>query len=407
MINMSKKRKTTKESTNSSSSIIEYYKNVLMEKVPDALESKTMDDTYSSGYILYDEIVGGIPKGRMINIASEPGAGKTTFAVNIISNLLRLNENIIIIYIDTEGSMSYRRLKELGVDIDNEKLLYLQPKTLESAYASMMTILKEKKEMGHDKEIVFCFDSITATPSQLELTSFEDKETGTNQIGFRARVNSKTLPVLNSLLNQTNSTFLMINQLRKNINMGFNSFIGPQEEIVGGLSLLYYSSQDIRLTVKSKFKNLFESQDILGKVVYFKAKKNRLLSPLIEFPMVLNYQKGFDNVLSLFVFLQDLNKSDFKQVGLEGTFYTSGPVYKIVDLKTNSELSFRLSEFADKYNEDESFRNAVNRLVITLIRRLYKKYPDDYIYDETEEKIEVLDNNTTVSEPEIEDLLSE
>lgn len=404
---MSKKRKTTKESTNSSSSIIEYYKNVLMEKVPDALESKTMDDTYSSGYILYDEIVGGIPKGRMINIASEPGAGKTTFAVNIISNLLRLNENIIIIYIDTEGSMSYRRLKELGVDIDNEKLLYLQPKTLESAYASMMTILKEKKEMGHDKEIVFCFDSITATPSQLELTSFEDKETGTNQIGFRARVNSKTLPVLNSLLNQTNSTFLMINQLRKNINMGFNSFIGPQEEIVGGLSLLYYSSQDIRLTVKSKFKNLFESQDILGKVVYFKAKKNRLLSPLIEFPMVLNYQKGFDNVLSLFVFLQDLNKSDFKQVGLEGTFYTSGPVYKIVDLKTNSELSFRLSEFADKYNEDESFRNAVNRLVITLIRRLYKKYPDDYIYDETEEKIEVLDNNTTVSEPEIEDLLSE
>jgi RecA/RadA recombinase len=405
---MSRKRKTTKNSTNdSSSSIIEYYKNVLMEKVPDALEGRTMDDTYSSGYLLYDEIIGGIPKGRIINIASEPGAGKTTLAVNIISNLLKLYENIIVVYIDTEGSMSYRRLKELGVDIDDEKLLYLQPKTLESAYASMMTILKEKKEMGHDKEIVFCFDSITATPSQLELSSFEDKDSGTNQIGFRARVNSKTLPVINSLLNQTSSTFLMINQLRKNINMGYSSFFTPQEEIVGGLSLLYYSSQDIRLTVKSKFKNLFESQDILGKVVYFKAKKNRLLSPLIEFPMVLNYQKGFDNVLSLFVFLQDLNKSDFQQVGLEGTFYTSGPVYRIVDLKTNEEISFRSTEFVDKYNSDEKFRNTVNRLVITLIRRLYKKYPDDYIYDETEEKIEVLDNNTTVSEPEIEDLLNE
>jgi len=269
---MAKKKKST-ETSNSTNSIIEYYKNILTEKVPDALESKTMDDTYSSGYILYDEIVGGIPKGRIINIASEPGAGKTTFAVNLISNLIKLYDNIIVVYIDTEGSMSYRRLKELGVDIDNEKLLYLQPKTLESAYASMITILKEKKEMNHDKEIVFCFDSITATPSQQELLSFEDTDNVSNQIGFRARVNSKTLPVLNSLLNQTNSTFIMINQLRKNINMGFNSFMGPQEEIVGGLSLLYYSSQDIRLTVKSKFKNLFESQDVLGKVVYFKEKQ--------------------------------------------------------------------------------------------------------------------------------------
>lgn len=381
-------RKKNEEKEKMVSSIIEYYKNVLSEKVPDVLESKTMDETYPTGFLLYDEIIGGIPKGRIVNIASDPGCGKTTLLVQLAANLIKLqedkNENVFVVYIDTEGSMSYRRFKELGLDID--KLLYIQPKTLESAYASILTILKEKKEMGNSGDIVFCFDSITATPTQLELTSFETDEGINNQIGFRARVNSKTLPVLSSILTQTNSTLIMVNQLRKNIQMGYGSFMTPQEEIVGGLSLLYYSSQDIRLTVKGSFKNLFENQDILGKVVYFKAKKNRLMSPLIEFPMVLDYNKGFDNVLSLFVFLQDISKSDFKQVNLENTFYTSGPVYKIVDLHNNKEISFKSSEFVERYNKDKEFQRVVNTLVITFIRRMYKKYPDDYIYTENVEK---------------------
>lgn len=381
-------RKKNEEKEKMVNSIIEYYKNVLSEKVPDVLESKTMDETYPTGFLLYDEIIGGIPKGRIVNIASDPGCGKTTLLVQLAANLIKLqedkNENVFVVYIDTEGSMSYRRFKELGLDID--KLLYIQPKTLESAYASILTILKEKKELGNNNDIVFCFDSITATPTQLELTSFENDEGINNQVGFRARVNSKTLPVLSSILTQTNSTLIMVNQLRKNIQMGYGSFMAPQEEIVGGLSLLYYSSQDIRLTVKGSFKNLFENQDMLGKVVYFKAKKNRLMSPLIEFPMVLDYNKGFDNVLSLFVFLQDINKSDFKQVNLENTFYTSGPVYKIVDLHSNKEISFKSSEFVERYNEDKEFQKVVNTLVITFIRRMYKKYPDDYIYTENIEK---------------------
>lgn len=360
-----------KETGNSNvSSVMEIFQEIARES--NLTESKLMDDIFDTPILVFNELIGGIPKGRIVNIASEPGAGKTTLMVQFLSHLRR-KYNTNIIYIDTEQSMSQRRFSELGLNI--EEILYVQPQTLEDAYTFILKVLQKKKDLNDMEPMVIAFDSITATPTKKDI-QIDDDTDFQQQVGHRARINSKVIPIIQTFASQTNTTILMINQLRKNIQIGFGMFGGPQEEIVGGLSLLYYASVDVRLTQSNAKNKMLESNEINGKLVWAKAKKNRLMSPMIEFPMILDFHNGFDDDLSSLAFLLEYDEYSKE-------FLQTGSWYKIKDVPgvSDREFSFRLSEYKQMCQTNPEFKQVVDNVVAYICRTEFKNIPHESVVE--------------------------
>lgn len=360
-----------KETGNSNvSSVMEIFQEIARES--NLTESKLMDDIFDTPILVFNELIGGIPKGRIVNIASEPGAGKTTLMVQFLSHLRR-KYNTNIIYIDTEQSMSQRRFSELGLNI--EEILYVQPQTLEDAYTFILKVLQKKKDLNDMEPMVIAFDSITATPTKKDI-QIDDDTDFQQQVGHRARINSKVIPIIQTFASQTNTTILMINQLRKNIQIGFGMFGGPQEEIVGGLSLLYYASVDVRLTQSNAKNKMLESNEINGKLVWAKAKKNRLMSPMIEFPMILDFHNGFDDDLSSLSFLLEYDEYSKE-------FLQTGSWYKIKDVPgvSDREFSFRLSEYKQMCQTNPEFKQVVDNVVAYICRTEFKNIPHEAVVE--------------------------
>lgn len=380
------KRKSESKTTTRNDGILKIFEDIAKET--NITEANLMDDIFDTPLTVFNELIGGIPRGRIVSIAAEPGAGKTTLMVQIIAHLQKHEESNII-YIDTEQSMSRRRFTELGLDID--KILYIQPQTLEDAYTFIIKALQRKQELGDMSPLLIAFDSITATPTKKDIQS--DETDFQQQVGHRARINSKAIPIIQTYTSKTNTTFLMINQLRKNINMGYGSFFAPQDEIVGGLSLLYYAAVDIRLTSSLASKNkLLESNEIDGKLVWTKTKKNRLMTPMIEFPMILDYKNGFDNDLSNLAFLLEFDEysKDYLQVG---------SWYKAKNILTGKEYSFRLSDYKQMCTDDPEFRQTIDDLVVYICRKEFKGMKDEVIIDElTNRRIKDTRNSNIVGE---------
>lgn len=367
---MARKKSEVELKTHENSGILKIFEEIAKET--NVSETNLMDDIFDTPLTVFNELIGGIPKGRIVSIASEPGAGKTTLLVQTISHLQK-HETCNIIYIDTEQSMSRRRFTELGLDID--KILYVQPQTLEDTYTFIIKVLQRKQELNDMTPLLIAFDSVTATPTKKDIQQ-SDETDFQQQVGYRARINSKVIPIIQTYISKTNTTFLMINQLRKNINVGYSSFFTPQDEIVGGLSLLYYSAIDLRLSSSLSNKNkLLESNEIDGKLVWAKAKKNRLMTPMIEFPLLLDYKNGFDNDLSNLAFLLEFDEysKDYLQ---------TGSWYRIKNILTGKEYSFRLSEYKQMCTDNPEFRQTVDDLVVYICRKEFKGLKDEVIVDE-------------------------
>ncbi len=356
---------------------IEKYEELLYEEYKEQFENNyTMDEILKTGFVLYDEIIGGIPVGRYILISSEPGQGKTTLMVQIQQSLQRQNHRVM--YFDSEQSMSKRRMEELGLDFN--KVIYVIPTTLEKMYQMINYVTKKKEQSGDEKPFVFCVDSNTSTITEQELNNPEDMR----QIQLRQRVNSQWIPRLTQNLVKSKSTLIMISQERTLLNNS-NSFFGPQTEVVGGMQLLYYQSQDIRLKIGSE--KQVDMFNINGQIIKFKQRKNRVGYTGIEFPMVIDRDKyGFVNSLSNFVFLKDINKQEMKLQNLDEPFLSSSGGWWVLKFPFDKyEKKFRSQETHDLYSTDLDFKRHLDGQVITYIRRRYGKNFDGYYLDDDPE----------------------
>lgn len=348
----------------------------------------------NTGLVLYDEIIGGIPLGKMVSIQSSEGVGKTTLLVMLLGYIQKTQKDVIVVYLDSENSMTFQRMSNLGLN-DLDKILYLQPSTLDEGYQMIYDLLKQ--QYSENLSFVFQYDSITASPTK------QDIEGGLSQaqISLKARLNSQVLPKLIKPLKDTNSTLIMINQLRSNLKMGFGSFGKPDEDITGGRQIKFYQSQDIRL--KQGERKEIEKYDFEGRVVKVKQNKNRLKSPLIEFPLILNYDKGFDNQLSNYYFLTSfLTKADYKKIGINPPVVNKGGWYSFdnqlyKDVLDVPENSFRSIEFSTYYNENEDVRKFIDGYVKTICQRLYEYKKDNYIYEIKKIKEQKENKDTKVS----------
>lgn len=235
--------------------------------------------------------IGGLPRGRVIEIFGSEGSGKTTVALHAIAEVQR--QGGIAVFIDAEHSLNPRYAQALGVDADN--LLISQPDTGEQALEIADTLVRS----GAVDIIVI--DSVAALVPQAEL----EGDMGDVHVGLQARLMSQALRKLTGSVSKTNTCLVFINQLREKVGVLW----GNPETTPGGRALKFYAS--VRIEVR-RSETLRHGNEIVGIRVHAKVVKNKLSPPFREATFDLLYGRGISRVgevLDMAVSLQIIEKS--------------------------------------------------------------------------------------------------
>ena len=235
--------------------------------------------------------IGGIPKGRIIEIFGPESSGKTTLALHMIAECQKRGGEAA--FIDAEHALDPVYAKHLGVDIDN--LIVSQPDTGEQA----LEIAEALVRSGAIDIIVV--DSVAALVPKAEI----DGDMGDAHVGLQARLMSQALRKLAGVLNKSNTAIVFINQLREKVGIMF----GNPETTPGGRALKFYSSVRVEIRRSEAIKN---GTEIVGNKVNIKVVKNKVAPPFKSTQVDIIYGKGISRdgeVLDLAVDKDIVDKS--------------------------------------------------------------------------------------------------
>lgn len=293
-------------------------------------QNATMNiDVIPTGSINLDNALGlgGVPRGRIIEIYGSESSGKTTLALHIIAEAQKMGG--IVAFIDAEHALDPKYAKALGVDIDD--LLISQPDYGEQAL-EIADMLVRSSAID-----VIVIDSVAALVPKAEI----DGEMSDQQMGLQARLMSKALRKLTGTLNKSKTTLIFINQIREKIG-GFG--FGPQTTTTGGRALKFYSS--IRLEIK-RIGSVKQSDEIIGNETIVKVTKNKIAPPFKEASFQIMYGKGISKVGEI---LDAATKADI--VAKSGAWFSYGDI-RLGQGKENVKLRLENDpELLDKIYHD-------------------------------------------------------
>ncbi len=271
--------------------------------------------------------VGGLPKGRVIEIYGPESSGKTTLTLHAIAEAQKAGG--VCAFIDAEHALDVKYAKDIGVDTDN--LLVSQPDFGEQALEILETVIRSG---AVDLVVV---DSVAALTPKVEIDGDMDDQ----QVGVQARLMSKALRKVTGLLSKMNCTVIFINQIRMKIGM---TGYGSPETTTGGNALKFYSS--VRLDIR-RIATLKQGENSIGNRVKVKVVKNKVAAPFKQAEFDIMFGEGISKTGELVDYGVKLDIID-----KAGAWFSYGDT-KIGQGRENSKLFLRDNPAIAKEIEDK------------------------------------------------------
>ena len=290
--------------------------------------------------------IGGVPRGRIVEVFGPESSGKTTVALHMIAEAQKMGGEAA--FIDAEHALDPVYAKHLGVDIDN--LIVSQPDTGEQA----LEIAEALVRSGAIDILVV--DSVAALVPKAEI----DGDMGDSHVGLQARLMSQALRKLAGVLNKSNTVAIFINQLRQKVGVMF----GNPEVTPGGRALKFYSS--VRLDVR-RVEALKINNEVVGNRTRVKVVKNKVAPPFREAEFDIVYGEGISkegNVLDIGVNLNIVEKAG-AWFSYNGTRIGQGRENAKQYLKDNPTVCAEIeAKIRENYNDafDKSLSESIEKI---------------------------------------------
>lgn len=276
--------------------------------------------------------VGGMPRGRIIEIYGAESSGKTTLSLHVIAEAQK--KGGVCAFVDAEHAMDPDYAKRIGVNVDD--LLISQPDSGEQALQIVETLVKSEKIS------VIVIDSVAALTPRVEI----EGEIGDQHMGLQARMMSQACRKLGSIASKTNTMIIFLNQTRMKIGMVF----GNPETTPGGMALKFYASVRVNLARTAQIKS---GDEIIGNRVKAKIVKNKVAAPFKTAEFDIYYNEGISKAGD--ALRMGLNLGLIKQSGSFFTFETQkigqGTEAAKIFLKENKDIMKKIKEEAMKVKD--------------------------------------------------------